>query len=274
MKGKKALRLIGVILAAALIFQTAILAYNGIFGGQNGGDIDTGHIIISDEIQNIIRGQDPGGFDRNLNNYKRMLVILDVHDSHKEEIERLLTSGMDLKEILIAYEFLNEAYGRKDELEKLVAGKDLGRTWLEVFTAYDAANPEFTPRNFDFDSLDKLMKSGDIISDDVMIADRVSHQSGKAFEEIIALKKTGEAWKNINASLGILNSQNTIPSVPVTQEQIKKYTSNGALSEDRVVETLVTAFKLGLDEEAAIADARNGYTRERFYAEALELKYR
>ena len=181
---------------------------------------------------------------------------------------------MDLKEILIAYEFLNEAYGRKAELEKLVAGKDRGKTWTEAFASYDAANPEFTPRSFDFDDLEKLMKPGDITSDDIMIADRVSGKSGKTFEEIIAMKKTGETWKDINASLGILNSLGTIPSVPVTQAQIKKYTSDGRLSENRVVETLVTAFKLGLDEETAIADARNGYTRERFYAGALELKYR
>lgn len=268
----KIFRILGVIIAAGLIVQTVIYAYAGIFGGQPDGNVDISKVQISPEIENMIREQEPGEFTKNLNNYKRMLVVLDVHDSFKTEIESRIASGKRIQDILIAYQFLNENYGRIDELDALIAARESGKTWLEVFNEYRQNNPEFIPRSFDFNYLEELMKSDGICEDDIMIADIVSQKTGVPFEDFIAERISGIKWKEINESHGIVNAQDVLPRVPVTQEQLKKYTS-GTFTEDMVVETLVIAFKLELDEQEAINKAKQGYTRERFFAEVLEDKY-
>jgi len=268
----KIFRIIGVIIAAGLIVQTAIYAYAGIFGGQPDGNIDTSNIYISPEIENMIREQEPGEYTKNLKNYKQMLVVLNVHDSFKMEIENRIASGKRIQDILIACQYLNENYGRIEELDALITAKESGSTWLEVFNAYKESNTEFVPRSFDFNYLEEIMKSEGICEDDIMIADRLSQKVGLPFEDIIAERVSGSKWKEINAGYGIINAQDVLPRVPVTQEQLKKYTSS-TFPEDMVVETLVIAYKLEIDEQEAINKAKGGYTKEKFFAEVLEDKY-
>jgi hypothetical protein len=269
----KFIRILGLIVAVGLIVQSVIYVYAGIFGEQPGDNIDISAVNISPEIENIIREQEPGEFNKNLNNYKRMLVVLDVHDTFRTEIENCIVSGKRLQDLLIAYQYLNENYGLIDELDVLIASKESGNTWLEVFYAYKQENPEFVPRSFDFNYLEEIMQSDGVIEDDIMIADRVSLKTGLPFESIIAERISGKQWKEINEGYGIINAQGMLPRVPVTQEQLKKHTSGGNISEEMVVETLVIAFKLEMNEQDAINKAKDGYTKERFFAEALENKY-
>lgn len=270
---KKIIKIFGVIIIAGLIVQSAIYAFAGIFGGQTGDNININTVQLSPEIENKIREQEPGEYNKNLTNYKRMLVVLDVHDTYKTRMEEFLLLGKRLPDILIAYQFLNENYGRIDELGFLLTQKESGKTWLEAFNAYRQQNPEFVPRSFDFDYLEELMQSEGIAEDDIMIADRVSQKTGLPFEDVIAERASGKQWKDINEGFGIINAQKTLPRVPVTQEQLKKYTTGNALSEEKVVETLVIAYKLELNEQEAINKAKEGYTPERFFAETLEGKY-
>lgn len=269
----KMIRLTGVIIIAGLIVQTAIYAYAGIIKGQSDGNIDTGAVHISPEIENMIREQEPGEFNKNLNNYKQMLVALDVHETFKTKIEEKIASGKRLQDVLIAYQYLCENYGHIDELEALLSAKESGDTWLEVFNAYKQNNADFVPGNFDFNYLEELMQADGICEDDIMIADRVSQKTGLPFEDIMAERISGGKWKEINESYGIANAQDKLPRVPVTREQLIKYANGNTFSEDMVIETLVIAFKLEIDEQEAISKAKEGYTKEMFFAEALEDKY-
>ncbi len=273
MMKKKFIKIFGFIVSAALIVQSVIFVYAGIFGGQTGDPVNTGSVQISPEIENKIREQEPGEFNKNLTNYKRMLVVLDVHDTFKSRMENLIVVGRRLPDILIAFQFLNENYGLIDELDVLLDDRESGKTWLEVFSTYRQNHPEFIPRSFDFDYLEELMQTDGITEDDIMIADRVSQKTGMAFEDVIARRVSGEQWKDINGDLGIASSQNMLPRVPITQEQLRIHSAGGCLSEEQVVETLVIAFKLEMDEQEAINKAREGYTKERFFAEVLEGKY-
>lgn len=273
MNKKKILKIIGFVFSALILFQTAMITYASIFGENNGDDVDISNVFVSQEIQDIIRQQDMSSFNKNLTAYKRMIVLLNVHDNFKTEIERLVSEGKKINDLMAAYTFLNDCYGTIDELEQLVIQKEQGQSWVEIFTNYSNTNIPFVPRNFDFDYLDELMKKEGITADDIMICDRVSQKSGEAFEELTELRMEGRTWKEINAELGIVNAQNAMPHVPVTIEQLKKYTADGRLSEEDVVYTLVTAFKLGIDETEAINKAKSGYTTEMFFSEALEQRY-
>ena len=272
MKSKKLLKIAGIILAAGILLQTGIFAYTGVFGSGS-ADVDISKVIVSAEVQNLIKNQEPVEFDKNLNNYKRMIVLLDVHDTFKAEIEKLISEGKKLTDIMIAYVYLNDCYGKLDQVAELVNLKASGLTWLEIFTQYENKNPAFEPRNFDFDYLDNLTKKEGITADDIMIADTVSQNTNMPFEDVIKEKIAGKSWKDINAALSIINGQDTMPRVPVTPEQLNKYVSGDSFNEDRVVQTLVTAYKLGLDEKAAIDKAKAGYTTAKFFAEALDQKY-
>jgi hypothetical protein len=273
MPKKKIIKIFGVIVIAGLIVQSAIYAFAGIFGGQEDGGINVNAVQLSPEIENKIREQEPGEYNKNLTNYKRMLVVLDVQDTYKARMEELIVLGKRLPDILIAYQFLNENYGQIEELDDLLTQKESGKSWLEIFNTYRQQNPVFVPRSFDFDYLDELMQSEGINEDDIMIADRVSQKTGLPFENVIAGRASGKQWKDINEGFGIMNAQKKLPRVPVTQEQLKKYTTGSTLSEEKVVETLVIAHKLELDEQEAINKAKEGYSQEKFFAEALEARY-
>jgi len=270
---KKILKIFGLAISAIILLQTAITTYASIFGDSRDNEVDISNVFVSQEIQNIIRQQDISSFNKNLTAYKRMIVLLDVHENYKTEIERLINEGKRINDLMAAYTFLNDCYGKIDELEQLVIQKEQGKSWVEIFTNYNNKNIAFVPRNFDFNYLDELMTKEGITTDDIMICDRVSQKSGVPYEEIIELRLEGKTWKEINAELGIVNAQNIMPHVPVTPEQIKKYTADGRLNEEEVVFALVTSYKLGIDETEAINKAKSGYTPEMFFSEAVEKKY-
>lgn len=272
MKSKKMLKIAAFILAGGVLLQTAILAYTGVFDGTDTG-VDVSQVVVSQEIQDIIKSQDEDQFDKNMRNYKEMIVLLNVHEKFKNDIENMVGDGKRITDIMIAYAFLNDCYGKAAQIENLVNKKESGSDWVDIFKQYNAENQAFTPQSFDFDYLENLAKQAGITNDDIMIADRVSQSVGATFEEVIDQKAGGVSWKDINAGYGIVNGQEAIPRVSVTRDQLKKHTAGGALSEERVTETLVTAHKLGLEEQTAIDKAKAGYTIERFFAEALEQKY-
>ena len=272
MKNKRILKILGIVVVAALLLQAGIMTYAGVFGG-NSDDVDISNVVISQEIKDVIYAQDSDNFDKNIRNYKRMIVLLNVHDVFKTHIEDLIVEGMQLTDLMIAYTFLNDCYGSIEQLEILVNQRELGLSWVDIFTGYNDENPAFEPSNFNFDYLDEIMAIDGITADDIMIADRVSQNMDIPFEDVIEGRINGEIWKDINAELGIVNGQSAMPRVPVTSEQLKKHTAGDLLSEQLVVETLVTAFKLGINEQKAIDKAKEGYTAERFFAEVLEDRY-
>lgn len=236
------------------------------------GDVSTNNIEISSEIQDIIRQADPDNFDKNLTNYKNLLVRLDVHLTYKTEIERLLKGGYKINDILTAYEFLYDSYGKKEEIEPLAKEKVNGKAWGDIFKEYNTNNPEFVPSNFNSDYLEKLLNTPGITKDDIMIADRVAQKTKISFDSIIEQRFSAVKWKVINASLGVINSQQTLSNVPVTPEQVKKYVS-GSFTEQKVIQALVISNKFNALPTDVIDMMRNGLSKENVYAKILEAKY-
>jgi hypothetical protein len=227
---------------------------------------------IPPEIQDLIRQSDPANFDKNITNYKNLLIKLNVHTKFKNEIERLITAGHKLPDILVDYEFLNDSFGQMQEIEMLVRARESGKSWAAVFEDYNRNNPEFVPGSFEPGYLENLMKTPGITSDDIMIADRVSQKVSKPFKDVLEKRISRMLWKVINAELDVVNAQTKIPHVPVTPEQIDKYTSS-EMEKEKVVLAFVIAMKMEKNVEDIINRIKAGATKEQIYDECYTQKY-
>lgn len=206
--------------------------------------------------------------------YKQLLVTLDVHEKFKQEIERLIMAGHRLQDLLIAYDFLYQNFGKMQDLESLIKQKEAGKPWEALFTAYNTSHTEFVPRAFDPDYLEGLMKMPGFTSDDVMMADRVSFVSGKPVKDLIAAKLESQRnWKDVTAELDILHGTSTLPRVQITAQQLSKFAKPGAFTEEQVAEAFVLAQKIGKSPETVIEKMKTGLTEEAIMADGYMEKY-
>lgn len=287
MNRKKVSRLIMAIMLIGIVLQTGFISYSIIDNGTGeeaqiteGAPMisepeirDMNNTKISQEILDIIKEADTANFERNVSSYKKLLVRLNVQEVFKNEIEGLVKEGHILPDILIAYEFLNENFGKQGELEALSTEKQSGKTWTQIFKTYSTANGEFMPRAFEPGYLEMLMAETNITPDDIMIADIIADKLQRDYDQIIIERLDGISWKEVNGKLGILSSINYLPRVQVTNEQIEKYKSSGTLTEDKIVDAFVIAEKLGKTEKEIIDKMKAGYSRERIYAECYQERY-
>ena len=228
---------------------------------------------ISNEILDIIKSSDPEKCTRNVENYKNLLKELNVHISFKNEIERLIKNNYKLPDILTAYSFLNDNYGRMKDIEVLVGEKASGIQWSQIFKKYIRNNPEFVPSNFDPQYLDKLLQIPGISHDVIMIADRVSQKANADFDEVIDKKLNGLSWRLINAQYGIINGLEKSPHLSVTREQLDKYSNKSKLSEKQVIEAMALSDKLGLSVDDVLEAVKKGLSKEDIYSNAYREKY-
>lgn len=240
---------------------------------EEADNIQSTNLYISDEVQNKIKESDPTNFEKNLTNYKNLLVNLNVHDKFKNEIERLILAGHKLPDILIAYEFLFQNFGHIQDLEGFVLKKESGDNWETIFKDYMLAKPQFIPNTFDTEYLEKLMQTPGLTADDIMIADRVAFESGLSFADLINAKMEGETWQEINSQANLLYSFNQLPRVQITAEQLATFSKSTGLSEQKIVEAFVTATKLGTDAETIINKVKAGYSEAAIFAENYQQKY-
>ena len=236
-------------------------------------NIQSTNFNISDEVLNKIKESDPTNYEKNLTNYKNLLINLNVHDKFKTEIERLILADHKLPNILIAYEFLFQNFGLMPDLEVFVSKKESGNNWATIFKDYLVTKPQFIPRAFDSDYLEKLMQTPGLTSDDIMIADRVSFESGLPFADLINAKLEDQTWQEINAQGNLLYSLNQLPRVQITAEQLATFTKSSGLNEQKIVEAFVTANKLGVDAETIINKVKAGYSEAAIFAESYQEKY-
>ncbi len=227
---------------------------------------------ISQEILYLIKAQDPGSYTKNLNNYEQLLELLNVHVKFKNEIESLIKKGKKLPDILIAYAFLNDCYGGMEDIEKLVDKKESGKKWAVIFKEYFKNNPEFVPRDFESDYLERLSDSG-TDQDTIMIADRVSQKAKVEIDTLLSKKQAGETWRLINAGYGIVNGLEKSPHLSVTHTQLTKYAAQTQLSEKEVIKALTVAEKLGKPADSVLNNFKKGLSKEEIYAMAFEEKY-
>lgn len=296
MRKVKRTRLIVIILAMVLVVNAGLVGYSMIGGNlpvsdknssdnsvkttvntQNSRTVDNGlkdeaSTEISKEILDLIKAQDPDSYTKNLNNYKQLLELLNVHVKFKNEIERLIKKGKKLPDILIAYSFLNDCYGGMEDIEKLVDKKESGKKWPDIFKEYFKNNPEFVPRDFESDYLERLLDSG-TNQDTIMIADRVSQKAKVEIDTLISKKQAGESWRLINAEYGIVNGLEKSPHLSVTRNQLTKYTTQTKLSEKEIINALTIGTKLGKSADSVLNSVKKGLSKEEIYAMAFEEKY-
>lgn len=302
------IKIIGIIAAAALLIQGGFISYSMIGGSifedssekvsnkiadsrnQINGDgkseenkkstvkandklQDDFSLEISNEILDIIKSSDPEKYTRNVEKYKNLLKELNVHISFKNEIERLINKKYKLPDILTAYSFLNDNYGKIEDIEVLVKEKVSGKQWSQIFKNYLKNNPEFVPSNFDSQYLDKLLQTPGISDDVIMITDRVSQKAKTDFSEIFDKKINGLSWRLINAQYGIVNGLEKSPHLSVTREQLDKYANKYKLSEKQVIEAMALANKLELSDDDVLEAVKNGLSKEDIYSKAYHEKY-
>ncbi len=299
MRKVKRTRLIVIILAMVLVVNAGLVGYSMLGGNllvsdKNSSDNsekttvinkntqkpktadnrlkDEASTEISKEILDLIKAQDPDSYTKNLNNYKQLLELLNVHVKFKNEIERLIKKGKRLPDILIAYSFLNDCYGGMEDVEKLVYKNESGKKWPDIFKEYYKNNPEFVPRDFESDYLERLLDSG-TNQDTIMIADRVSQKTKVEIDILISKKQAGESWRLINAEYGIVNGSEKSPHLSVTRTQLTKYTTQTNLSEKEVINALTIATKLGKSADSVLNSVKKGLSKEVIYAMAFEEKY-
>ncbi len=230
-------------------------------------------ITIPDDVLELIRQSDPAGYDRNIANYKEFLSKLNIHKNYQKEIEDMMRNGSKLPYIMIAYSYVNDKYGRLEDVKALVDARASGKEWLSIFDEYNKNNPEFVPQSFDPAYLEELSNMEGITKDDIMIADRVSQKLKAPFKEVIQKRIGGTTWRDINAGYGIVNGQEELPYVPVTQEQIKKLIQSSGLTEQSILQAFVIAYKFDSTAEAIIGEMKSGYSKTRIYAGCLENMY-
>lgn len=307
MKKPKYKKILVSFLIGALILQAGLIGYsmigNGTFGTENndasvspnpgvrkqidgnGNSEVTGEskednnlkdqtsIEISQEILDLIKSSDPDNYDKNVDNYKKLLKELNVHIIFKNEIERLIKNGFKVPDILTTYTFLNDCYGNMNDLEVLLKEKKSGKDWIYIFTQYNKKHPAFIPSNFDSGYLDKLLKTRDIDQDDLMIGDRVSQNARVDFADVINKRIKGMSWRVINAQYKIVNGLEESPHLNITAEQLERYTAQSNLTEKEVIDALTISRKLGLSADSVLKSIKQGLSKEEIYADAYLKKF-
>ncbi|WP_105616649.1 hypothetical protein [Vallitalea okinawensis] len=181
----------------------------------------------------------------------------DVPLEHRDYLDHLKTQGFDSNQIRIAYAFLNERYGKLEELDLLLEKATSGQKWSTIFEGYDSAKVPFIPRSFDSEYLDKLLLA-ELSTDDIMICDRLSFISGEDFDTLMNDYMEGLSWSDMSKNLGIISNEENLLRVQVTSDAIKTYTEQYNLSEDIIVEAFVTASKLGINEQEVLSKYSEG----------------
>ncbi|TBL71233.1 hypothetical protein [Paenibacillus thalictri] len=230
-------------------------------------------VQISQAVLDKIREESPARFDQSVSDYKNLLAKIDAHQKVQDEIEQLILAGYRLPDLLIALEFLNDEYAQIQQMELLLKDKQAGKSWAAVFKSYHDTHASFVPRAFDSDELETLLTKSGLTSDDLMIADRISFETGEAVKQLIASRKSGGSWKDIKADRNIINSAAALPRVPLTAEQLNYWMQAGNMIEDQVAAAFVLAFKTGEQPENVIQKLNGGSSQEAILAESYQSKY-
>lgn len=237
-------------------------------------EIDISKISLKKEVEDKITSLDAANAAKNIKNYKMLLAALDVPGSFQAQIEGMYDKGHKVQDVLAAYEYLYQNYGKIDEIEGLLKQKKSGKVWKNIFKEYKKSKEEFKPTNFKSGKLEEIFKTPGITPDDIIIADRIAQQEGLEIDELLDMRGSGMNWKTINEGLGILNTSDELPRAAVTSAQVKNYMKNTGLSEEQVLEAIVIAQKLSGDGKTVVEKIKAGKAEEDIIAESLEEKYK
>lgn len=235
-------------------------------------EVDTSKIEIVADVADKIKNSDKKNFDKNLVNYKKVLVQLNVPQEFRDQLEKLIKNDKKVQDILPLYNYLYDNYGTIDELEGLVAKLESGENLGDIIREYNSTHSEFVPTNFENAYLENLLKTMSI--DDIMIADRLSQKGLAKFADLIAQRQSGKTWKTINADLGVINTSDQLPRMSLTHAQVNKCIQDSGLNEKDATDVLVLTWKTGKDYATVTKDLKSGKKQEDISAEAYNEKYK
>ncbi|THF72582.1 hypothetical protein E6C55_32710 [Cohnella fermenti] len=229
--------------------------------------------ISSDVLEQLQEESDSATYELQVNRLKNLITALDVHEKFKQEVERLIKEGHSLPDVLIAYEFLYQSYGRMQDLEPLIKQKEDGKEWDAVFTDYNRKHETYVPRSFDSEYLEGLLKTPGVTPDDIMLADRLSFVTDTEVKDILEDRlESDKSWKQIAVELNVLNGSSSLPRVQITEEELAAF-STDTFTEDNVAEAFVLAQKLAETPESVVELMQAGKSEEAIMAASYSHKY-
>jgi len=235
-------------------------------------EADFSKILVTGDIADKIKNSDKSEFDKNIGNYEKALVQLDVPQEFRDQIDNLIKKDKKIQDILPIYNFLYDNYGTIAELDGLVDKLESAGNLEDIIREYNNSSPKFVPSNFEDQYLKKLMETFSV--NDIMIADRLSQKGVSKFEDLIALRQSGKSWKTINATLGVINTSDQFPKVSLTRAQVNKCMQDNGLNESDAIDVLVITSKTGKDYATVASELKKGKKKETIYAETYTEKYK
>jgi hypothetical protein len=99
-------------------------------------DVNISKAKLTNDIEEAIINADKKNADRNIKDFKSIVVEFQIPQEYQDKIIRFIKSGYSIPEICISYEFLVDGYGNMDELKALLDEEQGGKDWNTIFRDY------------------------------------------------------------------------------------------------------------------------------------------
>lgn len=196
-----------------------------------------------------------------INTFDQFVAHYNISGGMQNYLTNLKQEGYEEADIRVAYAFLSERFGKKEEMYLLLDQVKSGKSWVNAFKQYDSDKETFIPRTFEMGYLDTVLEAG-ATTDDIMICDRLSYASGKEFSNILDRKLSGETFVAISESMNIINTSETLMRVSVTSDDVEDYRELYGITKEQVFQSFVLADKLNVPVADIIAKVRKGQTEQ------------
>ncbi|MEK4854385.1 hypothetical protein NST04_31425 [Paenibacillus sp. FSL H7-0756] len=262
MNKRKVIQASALIIILVLVFQAGVFAYAKVAVTPK-AETEEGQETNAGPVQSEVVQS----------SYDQFLKDFSVQETYRKQIEELVAGGYSRAAVMIAYDFLYHNFGNVNDWTALLEARSAGKTWETLFTQYRETHKEFIPRSFESEELELLMQVQGATSDDIMIADRLSFVTGKLFGNLLNEKLKNGKWSSVFEREKVLYSGNPFPRVQITEEEVRKYTGDGKLSEQQVTHAFVLAQKLGESAKVVVARVAQGFSDEMIMAQTYTEKY-
>lgn len=235
-------------------------------------ETDISNVTLDSSLETRIMQRDSTNGNKKIEKIKKEVAELGIEGKLYQKLEELIIKGYSISDVLKATRFLYDNYGNINEIEALLLKRNGNMSWEEIFKEYMESNLEFTPTDFPDGVIDGYIKKG-FTTDDLMIADRLSKKVNLEISKLLEMKAKGKSWKEIKGDFDIVNNEERIKSVRINESDVKAYMEKYNLSDNEVVEAMITADKLDTDEEEAVKQKKDGKKKEEILGKLYEQKF-
>lgn len=234
---------------------------------------DIKNITVEQDFQNNIEKSDAKNVSKNIKNLKLMIEKNNVPNEYMTQLNKLVVKGYKMNDILTAYDYLYENYGKVNEMEAMLKQKKSNNNWAKTFTEYIKDKKQFIPSKFKDGYLEALLATPGITPDDEMIADRLSQMGVDKFQNLIAMRIEGKTWKEIKTQFGIINTEEKQPRITISSNQVNKYAKDTKLTGEQIIEAIVLASKTSMTNDEVITQIKAGNKKEDIYSQYYSKKF-